>query len=192
MPKILAFSGSGRKGSFNQRLVNIAASGAVAAGADVRVIDLADYRMPLFDEDLEADVGMPEKARAFKRLLTAHDGFLIASPEYNSAFSPLLKNVIDWASRSESDDEPSLSAYRGKVAAIMSASPGGLGGLRGLVFLRMLLSNLGIIVLPKQQAVARADQAFRADGTLVNAEQHASVVKLGVELTQTLARFAGV
>lgn len=190
MPKTLAFAGSSRKGSFNQKLVNIAASGAKKAGAEVTVIDLADYPMPIFNQDLELSRGMPEKAREFKNLLIAHDGFLIASPEYNGALSPLLKNVIDWASRSESEDEPSLAAYRGKVVAIMSASPGGLGGLRGLVFLRMLLGDLGMIVLPKQQAIAHAFDAFTPDGTLVNEKQQESVLKLGIELTQTLRRLS--
>ena len=99
MPKILAFSGSARKSSFNQKLVAIAAEGASAAGADITLINLADYPMPMFDEDLEASEGMPAAARAFKQLLIDHDGLLIASPEYNSAFSPLLKNAIDWATR---------------------------------------------------------------------------------------------
>jgi len=186
MPKILAFSGSSRKGSFNKKLINIAASGANKAGAEVTIIDLANYPMPIFNQDLESNKGMPEKAREFKRLLVAHDGFLIASPEYNSAFSPLLKNSIDWASRSESEEEPSLNAYRGKVAVIMSASPGGLGGLRGLVFLRMLLGNLGMIVLPNQQAIAHAFKAFTPDGMLANEKQQESVLGLGINLTQAL------
>ncbi|MFQ5544114.1 MAG: NADPH-dependent FMN reductase [Nitrospiria bacterium] len=188
MTKILAFSGSSRKGSLNKKLVNIAALGAEKEGAEVTIIDLADYPMPIFNQDLESDEGMPEKAREFKNLLIAHDGFLIASPEYNSAFSPLLKNVIDWASRSEPEEEPSLVAYRGKVAAIMATSPGGLGGLRGLVFLRMLLSNLGMIVLPKQQAIAHAFKAFTPNGMLANEKQQDSVLKLGIELTQFLKR----
>ena len=191
MPKILAFAGSSRKGSFNKKLVGIAASGAMEAGAKVTVIDLADYPMPIFNQDFESEKGMPEKARDFKNLLIAHDGFLIASPEYNSAFSPLLKNVIDWASRSESEGEPSLVAYRGKVAAIMSASPGGLGGLRGLVFLRMLLSNIGMIVLPNQQAIPQAYKAFKNNGALADEEQQKSVLHLGMDLTHTLARLSG-
>ena len=113
MPKILAFSGSARKDSYNQKLVKIAASGAEKAGAEVAVINLADFAMPIFNQDLEAAEGMPEKARQFKQLLIEHDGFLIASPEYNSAFSPLLKNAIDWASR-RVGGEPPLVAYKGE------------------------------------------------------------------------------
>ncbi|MCU7855089.1 MAG: NAD(P)H-dependent oxidoreductase, partial [Candidatus Thiodiazotropha sp. (ex Lucinoma borealis)] len=126
-PKILAFAGSSRKESFNKRLLAIAVSGAKETGANVTHIDLADYPMPLFNQDLESDEGIPENALKFKRLLADHDAFIIASPEYNSAFSPLLKNVIDWASRAESDDEPPLAAFQGKVAAILATSPGALG-----------------------------------------------------------------
>ncbi len=103
MIKVLAFAGSSRQESFNKKLVRIAAAGAEGAGARVTVIDLADYPMSLFNQDLEAGEGMPEAARAFKQLLIEHDGFLIASPEYNGAFSPLLKNALDWASRAEAE-----------------------------------------------------------------------------------------
>lgn len=189
MTKILAFAGSARKDSFNKKLVKIAARGAVEAGADVTVIDLADFPMPLFDQDLEAAEGMPKAAGEFKRLMIDHDGLLIASPEYNSAFSPLLKNVIDWASRSESDDEPSLLAYQGKVAAIMAASPGGLGGIRGLVFLRMLLGNLDVMVLPQQIAIRQAFKAFDDSGSLIDEKQNKTVQDIGrtlVRVTESL------
>ena len=187
MAKILAFAGSARKQSFNYRLVKIAASGAERAGAEVKVIDLADYPMPLFNQDLEAESGIPENAFAFKQLLRGHDGFLIASPEYNGAFSPLLKNAIDWASRPDADDEPPLIAYKGKTAVIMSASPGGLGGLRGLVFVRMLLANLGMIVLPDQVAVGNANEAFDDKGLLINEKRQQSVTALGAALVNAIA-----
>ncbi|MEC4747209.1 NAD(P)H-dependent oxidoreductase [Methylomicrobium sp. Wu6] len=186
-PKILAFSGSARKNSYNQRLVRIAAQGAEQAGAEVTVINLADFPMPIFNQDEEAEHGLPEAARAFKQLLIAHDGVLIASPEYNSAFSPLLKNAIDWASRREGDEMP-LLAYRGKVAAIMAASPGALGGMRGLVFLRLLLSNIGVTVLPEQQAIVQADKAMHPDGYLNDAQLQAAVIKLGTRLTEVLRK----
>lgn len=188
MVKILAFAGSARKASFNQQLVTIAASGASAAGAAVTVLHMADFEMPLYDADFEATMGLPEKAKVFKQLLIEHDGFLIASPEYNSAFSPLLKNVIDWASRAESPDELPLLAYKGKMAAIMTTSPGGLGGLRGLVFLRMLLANIGVTVLANQKNIAFATKAFTTEGTLINGTDQAAVMALGAELANTLAR----
>jgi NAD(P)H-dependent FMN reductase len=188
MAKILAFSGSARKDSFNQKLVVIASKGAIEAGAEVTVVNLADYPMPLFDQDLEADQGMPESAKAFKQLLIDHDGLLIASPEYNSAFSPLLKNAIDWASRATEKNEPPLIAYRGKYAGIMATSPGGLGGMRGLVFLRMLLGNIGITVLPDQHAVPNAFQVFSEDGTLSDAKLESKIMGLGKSLAQELLK----
>jgi NAD(P)H-dependent FMN reductase len=100
----------------------------------------------------------------------------------------LLKNVIDWASRAESDDEPPLLAYKGKMAAIMAASPGGLGGLRGLVFLRMLLANIGVTVIPEQQAIAQAHKAFSAQGHLLDTKQQQAVERLGINLTQLITK----
>lgn len=190
-PKILAFAGSSREESFNKRLLAIAALGAKGAGANVTVIDLADYPMPLFNQDLESGEGLPENARKFKKLLIEHDAFIIASPEYNSAFSPLLKNVIDWASRAELDGEPPLEAFQGKMAAILAASPSALGGLRGLVFLRMLLSNIGVTVLPEQQTIPQAFKAFNDDGSLIDDRKHKSVMGLGQKLAFTVGKLNG-
>ncbi len=188
MTKILAFSGSGRKHSFNQQLVTIAAQGARDAGAEVTLINLADYPMPIFDEDLEAKEGMPEGAKRFKQLLIEHDGLLIASPEYNSAFSPLLKNAIDWATRPFGPDIKSPPPFANKYASIMAASPGALGGMRGLVFVRLLLSNLGVTVLPAQQAVPNAYQAFSEDGSLKDEALQTKVMGLGKALAQELMK----
>jgi len=181
---ILAFAGSAREQSFNKKLVAIAAGGAVSAGADVTAIDLRDYSMPIMDQDLEEREGLPEHARKIKQLMKASDGFLIAAPEYNSGITPLLKNVIDWASRAETDDEPPLAAYRNKVAAIMSASPGGFGGLRGLVQVRSILGNIGVTVLPEQVAVAQAHEAFTSDGSLKDGRKHQQVAALGSRLVR--------
>jgi NAD(P)H-dependent FMN reductase len=186
MTKILAFAGSSRKDSFNKKLLAIAAQGAVSAGAEVTIIDFSDYSAPIFNQDLEMEQGIPDKAREFKNLLIAHDGFLIASPEYNSGFSPLLKNMIDWASRNEGDNEPPLQAYKGKFAVIMATSPGALGGLRGLVFLRMLLNNIGVTVLPEQVAVPLANKAFADDGSLVDEQKQQTVLNLGLILAGML------
>ncbi|MFA5984105.1 MAG: NAD(P)H-dependent oxidoreductase [Methylococcaceae bacterium] len=185
MAKILAFSGSARVASYNQKLVAIAAAGAQSAGAQVSLVSLADYPMPIYNQDLEAAEGLPESTRLFKQLLLAHDGFLIASPEYNSAFSPLLKNTLDWCSRKQ-NEEQALLAYRGKTAAIMSTSPGALGGLRGLVFLRLLLSNMGVTVLANQQAIGMSAQAFSEQGRLVDDNLQAAIFTIGVELATTL------
>ena len=188
MARILAFAGSTREGSFNRKLIRIAARGAKNAGADVTLVELVDYPMPLFNQDLEVNEGMPKAAHELKQLFIEHDGLLIASPEYNSAFTPLMKNTLDWVSRRETDDEPPLAAYQGKVAAIMSASPGRLGGIRGLVFLRMLLANLGIVVLPEQQAIPQAMQAFNEDGSLIDSLQQEAVLNLGINLSNMLAK----
>lgn len=187
-PKILAFSGSARADSYNKRLVRIAAAGAKRAGAEVTIIDLRDYPMPVFDEDTEAQSGLPASVKSLKALFLAHDGLLIASPEYNSSVTALLKNTIDWVSRSENDAEKPLACFAGKVAAILSASPGGLGGIRGLVHLRAILGNIQVLVLPDQIAVAQAYAAFNEDGTLKDAKRQAGVENIGATLARTIAK----
>ncbi|MCG3148569.1 MAG: NAD(P)H-dependent FMN reductase [Verrucomicrobiae bacterium] len=187
-PRILAFAGSTRTDSLNKKLVRIAAGGAKAGGADVTVIDLRDYPLALYDGDNEAREGVPANAKKLKQLFLAHDGLLIASPEYNSGLTAVLKNSLDWVSRSESDDEPELACYRDKVAVIMSASPGGLGGIRGLVQLRSILGNIRVLVLPDQIAIPAAHTAFNPDGTLKDAKRQAAVEKLGATLARTIVK----
>ncbi|MBI5756998.1 MAG: NAD(P)H-dependent oxidoreductase [Planctomycetales bacterium] len=189
-PRILAFAGSLRRDSFNKQLVRIAAQGARTAGAEVTVIDLKDYPLPVFDEDLERESGAPENARRLKQLFVEHDGLLIASPEYNSSITAVLKNTIDWVSR-PSPGEPPLVAFAGKVAVVLSASPGALGGLRGLVHLRAILGNIGVIVLPDQTAISKAHEAFAADGSLKEIRQQATVEKLGATLASAVAKLRG-
>lgn len=186
-PRILAFAGSARSDSWNARMVRIAADGASAVGADVTILDLKDYPLPLFDEELERESGAPENAVKLKQLFLEHDGLLIASPEYNSSLTPLLKNTIDWVSR-PGENEPMLAAYQGKVAAIMAASPGGLGGLRGLVHVRSILSSIGVIVLPDQVTVPQAFNAFNEDGDLKDEKKHAHVQKLGQTVADMLTK----
>lgn len=182
MKKILAFSGSLRAGSYNQRLVKIAADAARDAGAEVTLISLADFPMPIFDEDLEKKEGKPEKAKELKALFLSHDSLLIASPEYNSMITAALKNAIDWVSRVDSDDEPMLSALAGKTAAILSASPGGYGGARSLGFLRPFLGNVNITVLQEEFSLPKAHEAFAEDGSLLNGEHAAKVKAIGWKL----------
>lgn len=186
-PKILAFAGSTREASYNKKLVKIAAEGAKAAGAEVTYVDLRDLPMPLYDEDLEAKEGIPENVRKFKELMKANQGLLIACPEYNSSITPVLKNAIDWASRPE-PGEPGLACFTGKVAALMSASPGGLGGLRGLIHVRSILSSINVLVLPDQNAISSAFQAFDDDGRLKDATQQAAVEQLGSKLATVVAK----
>ncbi len=177
--RILAFAGSTRRESFNKKLVQIAAAGAREAGADVTDIDLRDYRLPVFDQDDESEQGKPDNAKALKQLMIDHDAFLISAPEYNSSVTGVLKNSIDWVSRPDDGEAAPLVAFRGKVVTLMSASPGALGGLRGLVHLRSILGNLGCIVLPNQVAVPKAHEAFKDDGTLVDDAQQQRIFGLG-------------
>lgn len=190
-PKIVAFAGSLRAGSFNKKLLALAADAARAAGAEVTVVDLRELALPLFDQDLEDASGLPESAKKFKALLRASDGFLIASPEYNSSITAALKNAIDWASRAETDDEPPLAAYKGKVAALMATSPGALGGLRGLVTLRSILGNIGVLVLPDQIAIPTGHEAFDEAGKLKDERKAKQVAKLTGALVELAKKLKG-
>ena len=186
-PRILAFSGSSRIGSYNQRLVKIAAQAAEDQGAEVTLICLGDYPLPLFNEDAEKDFGPPQNATRLKNLFFRNDGLLIACPEYNSSITPLLKNTIDWVSRPAAG-EPSLAAYQNKTAALLAASPGALGGLRGLVLVRAILGNIGVTVLPDQVAVGSAQTAFSPTGSLLNPELQTRVRALGERLADVIAK----
>ena len=184
-PKILAFAGSTREASFNKRLVKVAAEGARSAGAEVTVIDLRDFPMPLYDGDLEAESGLPDNVRKLKALFMEHQGLLIASPEYNGGISAVLKNTIDWVSRSEGD-EGALVAYKDKVAGLMAASPGRLGGLRGLPDVARILTGIGVLVLPQQYALGGAGQAFGDDGGLTDSAAEAAVTGIGARVARTI------
>ncbi|HEX7811019.1 MAG TPA: NAD(P)H-dependent oxidoreductase [Burkholderiales bacterium] len=188
--KIIAFAGSLRSGSHNRKLIRIAAAGARAAGAQVTELDLRDVPMPLYDGDIEREHGLPPNAKVFKRLLVEHQGMLISSPEYNSGFPAVLKNAIDWASRLE-PNEPALAAFKGKIGGLMAASPGHLGGVRGLAMLRSILSNIGVIVIPMQLAVSRANDAFDDDGSLKDEGQHAAIEAIGAEVVRFARRLSG-
>ena len=184
VPRILAFAGSLRKDSFNKKLIRIAVAGAKSAGAEVTLIDLKDYPLPIYDGDLEAATGLPDHAVKLKKLFLEHDGLLWSCPEYNSSITAVLKNTIDWVSR-PAPGEANLACYKGKAATLMSASPGALGGLRGLVHVRAILGNINVIVLPDQLAISKAHEAFNADGSLKDAKMQAGVEGLG----RTLAEF---
>ena len=190
VPKILAFAGSMRTESFNKKLIKVAIKGAEAAGAQVTYLDLRELALPLYDGDLEASSGLPPGARKFKDLLIANDGLLISSPEYNSSISGVLKNAIDWASRPDGA-EPGLKGFENKVAVLMSASPGALGGLRGLITVRSILGNIKTIVLPEQVAISKAAEAFNPDGALKDAKQQAAIEGLGKRLTDFLSKYHG-
>ncbi|MBE9017935.1 NAD(P)H-dependent oxidoreductase [Chroococcidiopsidales cyanobacterium LEGE 13417] len=187
--KILAFAGSARQGSYNKKLVKIAVEGAKATGAEVTYLDFRDLPLPLYDEDLEAAEGLPENALKLRGLMKAHQGFLIACPEYNSSITPLLKNAIDWASRPEPDEPPlALACFKEKTVVLMSASPGGLGGLRGLAHVRSILSSIGVLVLPDQKAIGSAYQAFDENDNLKDESQQTAILQLGSKLATVSAK----
>ena len=184
--RILAFGGSLRAASFNQKIAKLAAEGARAAGAEVTLIALRDFPLPIFDQDLEAASGIPENARKLKELFLSHDGLIIASPEYNSTISAALKNAIDWVSRANTADEAPLVALSGKTAAILAASPGGYGGSRGLAQLRPFLENIRITVIEPQVTIPKAHEVIAEDGTIADAAIADSVRSLGAALVAAM------
>jgi NAD(P)H-dependent FMN reductase len=189
-PKILAFAGATRTQSWNKKLIRAGAEAARGAGAVVTLIDLRDFPMPLYDGDLEAAEGLPPQAREFRNLMIAHDGFLIACPEYNSSITGVLKNALDWASRAQ-PNEPPVPAFRGKVAGLLAASPGALGGVRGLLTVRQVLTGLGTLVVPTQFALARAAEAFDADANLKDPAQRKAVEGVAGQLVSVTGRLHG-
>jgi chromate reductase len=185
--RILALAGSARSQSFNAQLVRIAARGAEAAGSQCSVLDLREFSLPLYDADLEAAEGLPAAAARLRELFSEHQGLLIAAGEYNGSITPLLKNTIDWITRSPTAT-PDLSPFQGKVAALLSASPGPLGGMRSLPVVRSLLVNVGVTVLPDQITLRQAHDAFDATGELSDEKQRERVEALGRKLAEWTAR----
>ncbi len=185
-PKLIALSGSTRRNSLNRAVLATAAIAASSAGAEITLIDLNDYELPLFNQDLEDAAGLPEAAKRLKSVFRAADGILLTSPEHNSSYSAVLKNTIDWCSRAESDDEPALSAFLGKSALLLAASPGPIGGLRGLFALRELLQNLRFTVFPEILAVPSAHEVI-TDGVVTDAKW---TRKIG-DLVKGYVAFAG-
>lgn len=190
-PKILAFAGSLREHSYSKRVVKTAIKGAEAAGADVTYVDLRDYPMPIYNEDDHKKDGFSPNALAFQKLLAAHDGLLIASPEYNASLPAALKNAIDWASR-QSDEYKMGEVFKGKVAAIMTESPGAFGGIRCLGHLRGVLSILLVNVLPSEIAVGNVGKMFDGNGVEMIDEKMKKILEdLGASLVDILKKTHG-
>jgi chromate reductase, NAD(P)H dehydrogenase (quinone) len=181
-PRILAFSGSARRESLNRKLLAAVVTACRTAGAEVTLLDLNDHALPLYHGDLEEDQGLPEAAQGLIRLIQEHDGLLIASPEYNSMITPLLKNTLDWCTRG--DDDP----FEGKVAAVVSASPGQMGGIRSMTQARQLLTHLGCHVIPEQCILPQAMQAFDEEGNLRNERVQKSAAAVGQALVDVIRR----
>jgi NAD(P)H-dependent FMN reductase len=189
--RILVFSGSARKGSFNQRLADLAARAIGEAGGEVTRLSLRDYPLPIYDGDDEEAGGPPENARRLHEVFRSHGGVFIASPEYNAGVTPLLKNTIDWVSRVR-DQGGQAAAFGRPVFAIGSASPGGLGGYRGLMVLRQTLTlGLSATVLPAMTSVSAAHEAFDEAGDLKSERSAKSLRALAAQLVAEAGKAGG-
>lgn len=184
-PRILAFSGSARRESLNRKFLNAAVNATREAGGEVTLLDLNDYVLPLYHGDLEDSEGLPANAVKLVELIASHDAMLIASPEYNSLITPLLKNTIDWCSRADEDPFP------GKVVAVLSASPGAFGGARSLKLAQQLLLHLGCHIVPGNTVLPHADKAFDASGALIEARPQKAVKTLAVSLVELTRKLSG-
>src|SRR6267378_4868743 len=188
--KILAFCGSSRRDSLNQKLLDTAVLGALDAGAQVSNIRLLDFPLPIYDGDWETEHGLPEPARALKALIAEHDALLIATPEHNGGYTALLKNALDWASRPLESDTTGLAVCAGKVAAMVSASPGVLGGMRAQIALQISLNKLGLLVIPNSFALGLAHQAFDEQRRLKDGKFDQHVRGVGAALVSTAIALA--
>lgn len=193
MPKILVFAGSTRREAYSRQLAAAVVPLLEAAGGEVTHIDLADFDMPIYNGDLEAAQGLPEKARQLQLLIAEHDALLIATPEYNGSMTPLMLNAIDWCSRPDAENQLTSGGaiFANKPAAIVASSPGALGGMRALFHLRDLLGYLGMFVIPPQLALARAHEAFAADGGLVDKKQETALAGVAQALVTAATRLRG-
>jgi chromate reductase, NAD(P)H dehydrogenase (quinone) len=164
IPRILVFAGSIRTGAYSGKTADIAQRELALQGAEVTRISLADYPLPIMDQDLEREKGVPENAVRLARLFAAHDAILICTPEYNGSMPPLLKNVIDWVSRVKNDGGKPLRPYPGKVVGICSSSDGHFAGIRSATHLRAVLSHIQMEVISPQVSVPHGAEAFDEDG----------------------------
>ena len=158
--KILVIPGSLRSGSLNARLASAAAQELALAGAEVTRISLGDFPLPIYDGDLQTKSGVPKHAINLKRMIGAHHGVLIVTPEYNSSVPPLVKNTIDWVSRVQDAHEIRGQVFRERAFAIAAASENRLGGTRSLAALRLILSACHAMVIPNQLALSFASEAY--------------------------------
>ncbi|MEJ7622524.1 MAG: NAD(P)H-dependent oxidoreductase [Pyrinomonadaceae bacterium] len=187
MTKILAIPASFREHSYNKRVLNVAAEGARSAGAEVTVLDLRDYPLPIYDADMQADGAFDENAYRLQDIMRDHDAFLIASPEYNGTIPGGFKNMIDWTSRAN-DRYGMYESVKGKTAALITASPGQFGGLRCLSHLRAMFTIMGVTVLPNEIAVPAVFQKFDGDGTdMTDEKTKAQLEALGAALAAAVA-----
>ncbi|NUO76665.1 MAG: NAD(P)H-dependent oxidoreductase [Lysobacter sp.] len=186
-PRLLAFAGSLRQASYNRRLIPLLAQGARDAGADVELIELRDYPLPVYDGDIEA-AGMPDNVHRLQALMADCDGLLISTPEYNGSMPALVKNTLDWMSRATQDGRSGTLLFQDKMAGIVSASPGPLGGIRSLLVLRDALSKLGLLVVPQQVAVGAAAERLPETGVLTDERLRNAVHGVGAAVVRHLCK----
>src|SRR5258705_7181426 len=187
--KILIIPGSLRTGSLNARLAAVAAHELAQSGADVSRISLSDFPLPIYDGDLQAKSGVPKHAVNLKRMIGAHHGVLIVTPEYNSSVPALVKNTIDWISRVQDPHETRGQVFSERVFAIASASGGRLGGTRALAALRLILTACHATVVPNQFALSFADDAYDEMERLKNsadAEALKALVRQLIDVSQRM------
>jgi NAD(P)H-dependent FMN reductase len=190
--KILFLAGSSRKKSTHKYVAQKAHQIATEHDVEATFIDLKDFEMPLYNGDIEEATGLPENAIKLKELFIAHDAVFIASPEYNSGYTPLLKNSLDWISRPHQENEIPLSAFRNKIAALVAFSPGGYGGLRGLVQLRMMLGNIMVTVIPQQLAIPFSSKVLDEEGNFVDEAQVTALTGIVEALVQATKKHIAV
>lgn len=157
---VVVVSGSTRRDSLNQHLARLAAASLAARGREAEYLDLDRYPMPLYHGDVEAEHGAPESAERLHARITAADGLLVASPEYNGTMPPLLKNTVDWLTRVE------RGVLRGRTVGLMGASPGSRGAAHALGMIRTWFEYLGLDVLDEQFSLPKAREALEiVDGS---------------------------
>ena len=185
IPKILVFAGSVRSGAYSGRTADVAQKELAVQGAEVTRISLADYVLPILDEDLEKEKGVPENAVKLGRLVIAHDGLLIATPEYNGSIPPLLKNTIDWVSRVRRDNGRPVRPLAGKVAGLCSSSNGHFAGIRCINHLRAVLVRCQMEVVTPECCVPDGGDAFDEGGNFRDERLNKSMEHLCRTLIET-------
>ena len=187
-PKILVFAGSTRTGAWSGKTADAAMKELALQGAEVTRISLADYPLPIMDEDLERRDGIPDNAMKLGRQIAAHDGVLIATPEYNASIPPLLKNTVDWVSRISSNGRHPFKPFAGKPVALCSSSTGKFAGIRCLNHLRPVMMNVGAEVISAQCSIGLAEEAFHEDGSL----RDERTAKMMATVCRSLIEYASV
>lgn len=185
VPKILVFAGSVRSGAFSGRTADVAQKELAMQGAEVTRLSLGDYPLPIMDEDLEKEKGVPENALKLGRMIAAHDGVLIATPEYNGSIPPLLKNAVDWVSRIRRDGSRSFRPLSGKPAGLCSSSNGPFAGIRCINHLRAVLVRCQMEVVTPECSVPEGGDAFAEDGRFRDERLHQQMERLCRTLIET-------